>query len=49
MEFLSALYAFALAHSDAAIAFLLIIVPSLITGLTPYPKAGGAVSSCASS
>jgi hypothetical protein len=44
LEFLSAVYAFAVAHQEAVTTFLLVLIPSLITGLTPYPKAGGAIS-----
>jgi hypothetical protein len=42
--FFAALYAFVLAHQAAIVAAVLVVTPSIITGLTPYPKASGVVS-----
>src|SRR5712664_4374697 len=36
-------YAWALAHGPAILVFLGLVLPSVITGLTPYPKAKGVI------
>src|SRR3954471_18220926 len=43
MAFLSSLYAWALAHGPAIAAFLVVVLPSVITGLSSYPRAGDGV------
>lgn len=42
--FFAALYAFVLAHQAAIISAVLLATPSIITGLSQYPKASGFVS-----
>jgi hypothetical protein len=44
LKFLSDAYAFALAHGPAGVTLLLVLIPSLITGLSEYPKAASFVS-----
>src|SRR4051812_37275453 len=44
LSFLSAVYAFACAHGPATVAFLIVAIPSLITGLSRYPQASGFVA-----
>lgn len=40
MQFISAAYAWAVAHGPAVAAFLVLVLPSVITGLSKYPRAG---------
>lgn len=40
MRFFSEVYAWALAHGPAIAAFLALVLPSVITGLSKYPRAG---------
>jgi hypothetical protein len=43
MQFIAAAYAWALAHGPAIAAFLVVVLPSVITGLSSYPRAGDGV------
>lgn len=43
MRFFSEVYAWALAHGPAVAAFLVVVLPSVITGLSSYPRAGDGV------
>lgn len=40
MPFLASLYAWVVAHGPAICAFLVVVLPTVITGLSKYPRAG---------